>query len=70
MKASSAYLLGALAFIVCVGIGVYYLVPGINHVLVSDHPLDAHIKHALVFFALALVSLAGSRFVANARRRA
>ncbi|HEX9068693.1 MAG TPA: hypothetical protein VF807_07980 [Ktedonobacterales bacterium] len=48
--------------IICVLIGVYYLIPGINHVLASP-PAEIHVKHALVFFAAAVVAFIGSRFV-------
>jgi len=41
-------------------LGVYYLVPGPTHLLVSDDPTGQHIKHALVFFALAVLSLIGA----------
>ena len=63
---SRAYLIGGLVSLVCLAIGVYYLIPGINHVLVSDHPTDRHIKHALAFIALAVIALVGARFAANA----
>jgi len=62
----SAYLIGGLICVVCLAIGVYYLVPGPTHLLVSDDPTGPHIKHALVFFALAVLSLVGARFAANA----
>jgi hypothetical protein len=64
-----AYLFGGLLFLVFAAIGVYYLIPGIDHVL-ADPPKDIHVKHALVFFALAIVSLVGARFVANAGQKA
>ena len=63
---NSAYLIGGLVCLVCLAIGVYYLVPGPTHLLVSDDPTGQHIKHALVFFALAVLSLIGARFAASA----
>jgi hypothetical protein len=60
-----AYLVGGVVFVVCAAIGVYYLIPGINHVLASP-PQGTHIKHTLVFFALAVLALVGARFAANA----
>jgi hypothetical protein len=66
MKPSVAYLIGGLVFVVCVALGVYYLIPNIPHVL-ADPPQAQHIKHALVFFALAVVALIGARFAANAK---
>lgn len=62
----SAYLIGGLVCLVCLVIGVYYLVPGPTHLLVSDDPTGRHIKHAMVFFALGVLSLIGARFAANA----
>lgn len=66
MKPSAAYLIGGIVFVVCVAIGVYYLIPGINHVL-ADPPTASHIKHSLVFFGLAIVALIGARFAANSK---
>jgi len=62
----NAYLIGGVIAAICVLIAVYYLVPGINHVLVSQNPLSRHLKHAVVFLALAVVALIGARFAANA----
>ncbi len=66
MKPSTAYLIGGIVFVVCVAIGVYYLIPGINHVL-ADPPTASHIKHSLVFFGLAIVAHIGARFAANSK---
>jgi hypothetical protein len=62
------YLIGAVFALVCIAIGVYYLTPGITHVVVFDDPQGQHVKHALAFFAVALVALLGARFVVNARK--
>jgi Ca2+/Na+ antiporter len=66
MKPSTAYLLGGIIFVVCIAIGVYYLIPGIYHVL-ADPPTEQHVKHSLVFFGLGIVALVGARFAANAK---
>jgi H+/Cl- antiporter ClcA len=51
---------------VCVVIGVYYLIPGIYHPLTFDSPPnDSHLKHALLFFGLAVLGVIASRFVVN-----
>jgi hypothetical protein len=68
MKPTTAYLLGGVIAIVCVAIGVYYLIPIPNgtHLLAST--VDAaDVKHALVFFGLAVVALVGARFAANTK---
>jgi hypothetical protein len=61
-----AYLIGGIVCVICLALAAYYLVPGVNHILVFDHPADRHIKHALAFFALAVIALFGARFAANA----
>lgn len=66
MKPSAAYLIGGIVFVVCVALGVYYLIPGVYHVL-ADPPTASHIKHSLVFFGLAIVALIGARFAANSK---
>ena len=65
-----AYLGGAALFVVFAAIGVYYLIAGPPKFLVFDDPNGIHLKHALVFFGLAIVSLIGARFVANSRAEA
>ncbi len=65
----NAYLIGGVICVVCVLIAAYYLVPGVNHVLVSDDPLGRHVKHAVAFLALAVVALVGARFAANTEPR-
>ena len=53
---------------VCVALGVYYLIPGINHVLTfNGHPMDTQLKHALLFFGLAVIGLIASRFVVSSK---
>lgn len=47
---------------------VFYLVPGISHPLVSSNPLGSHAKHAILFAALAVLSLVWARFNANSAR--
>lgn len=66
MKPTLAYLIGSLIFLICVALGVYYRIPGINHVL-ADPPQAQHIKHALVFFALGIAALVGARFAATSK---
>ena len=47
---------------------VFYLVPGVSHPLVSDDPLGTHVKHAILFGGLAVLSLVWARFAANTSR--
>ena len=54
--------------LVFVALMVFYLIPGISHPLVSDDPTGMHGKHAILFGALALLSLVWARFAANSQR--
>lgn len=64
MTKSQQLLVLLIACGVCILIGVYYLVPGIYHVLTFDgSPTDSRVKHALLFFGLAVLGLIASRFL-------
>ena len=64
MKSSTAYFIGGVIALVCVAIGVYYLIPSTTpHIF--GHANVADTKHSIVFFGLAVVSLIGARFAAN-----
>lgn len=53
---------------ICVLVAVFYLIPGPTHPFTTDDPTGPHIKHALLFFGLAVLSVIWARFAANARR--
>ena len=60
------FILVVLVAIACAGIGVYYLIPNIPHILIfsiSGNPNTYHLKHALVFFGLAVLALLAVRYV-------
>lgn len=60
------FIIVILIAVACAGIGVYYLIPGIYHVLllsVSGNPYTYHLKHALIFFGLAVLAMLAVRFV-------
>lgn len=61
-----AYLFGGLIFVICVAIGVYYLIPipGQAHLFASV-PGKRDVTHAVAFFVVGVVALIGARFVAN-----
>ena len=70
MKPTLAYGLGAAGFLICLAIGIYYIIPLSTAHVFSDHGANySDTKHALVFFALAIVCLIAARFVANAKAR-
>ena len=43
--------------IVAIAIAIYYAVPGINHILVSDNPTAFHLKHVVAFVILAVIGI-------------
>ena len=45
------------ACVVCLGISIYYIIPGYNHLLVTHDSLSSHPTHAFAFFALAMICL-------------
>ncbi len=66
MRNIGTFIIVILLAIACAGIGVYYLIPGIPHILifsVSGNPYAYHLKHALVFFGLAVLALLAVRYV-------
>jgi hypothetical protein len=55
--------------IICILLGVYYLIPGIYHPFTfSGTPTDSHKTHAIAFFAIAVVAFIASRFFRPAVR--
>ena len=66
MRSLGMFIIVVLVAIACAGIGVYYLVPGIDHILifsVSGNPRAYHLKHALLFFGLAVLAMLALRYV-------
>ncbi len=56
-----------IAAVVCLGLAVYYFIPGPYHPLTfSGTPTGRHVTHAIVFLALAVLAFFGARFVGNA----
>jgi hypothetical protein len=49
---------GAIAVaIVALLITIYYIIPGVNHVLVSGNPTAVHIKHVFLFAVLTVLGI-------------
>ena len=66
MNKRQLFVLILVASVLCVVIGIYYLIPGIWHPLTFDgSPTDSRTKHALLFFGLAVIGAVASRFVLN-----
>lgn len=68
MRSNSAPLLIIIAGVVCLLIAIYYIIPGYPHILTTSDPNGSHLKHFLVFLALAIVAFVGSRFARNSAR--
>jgi hypothetical protein len=66
MSASTRFWLLIVAAVVCAGIAVFYLIPGIYHPFTFSPPYESHHTHALAFFALAVVALIAARFARSA----
>ena len=54
MKNPAIFYLGILVAIIGIALGVFFLVPNINHVITTP---QTHVKHAIAFFALAVVGI-------------
>ena len=49
---------GAIAVaVIALLITIYYVIPGVNHVLVSSNPTAMHIKHVALFGALTVLAV-------------
>jgi hypothetical protein len=48
---------GIVLAIVGIALGVFFLIPGINHVIADS---SMHIKHAILFFGLAVIGIIGA----------
>ena len=54
MKNPAIFYLGILVAIIGVALGVFFLIPNIPHIIADS---QMHVKHALAFFALAVVGI-------------
>ncbi len=43
--------------VVALALAIYYVVPGINHVLVSGNPTAMHLKHVALFGAICVLGI-------------
>jgi hypothetical protein len=70
MRGNTLALLIVVAGVVCLALGVFYLIPGPYHPFTfSGTPTGSHVTHAVVFFALGVVALIGSRFARTSSGR-
>jgi hypothetical protein len=52
--------------VVCLALAIFYIIPGPYHPFTfSGTPTGRHVTHAVVFFALAVLSALASRFVGS-----
>lgn len=54
MKNPALFFGGILLAIVGIALGIFFLVPGVNHIIADSH---THIKHAAVGFVLGLLGI-------------
>ncbi|HEX6107820.1 MAG TPA: hypothetical protein VFZ02_00305 [Ktedonobacteraceae bacterium] len=57
MKNPAIFYGGIVLAIVGIALGVFFLIPGINHIIADS---NMHIKHALLFFGLAVIGIIGA----------
>lgn len=70
MRGSGNLILAVLVALIFAGIGMFYLVPGVFHPLSADtySRTTAHLKHALVFFVAAVLTLILGRLASVERK--
>lgn len=54
MKNSTLFFGGILIAIIGIALGVFFLIPGVPHIIADS---GQHIKHAIVFFVLAVIGI-------------
>jgi uncharacterized membrane protein HdeD (DUF308 family) len=54
MKNPTLFFGGVLLVIIGIALGIFFLIPGINHIITDS---QAHSKHAIACFALAILGL-------------
>jgi hypothetical protein len=57
MKNPAIFYGGIVLAIVGIALGIFFLIPGINHVIADS---QMHIKHALLFFGLGIIGIIGA----------
>ena len=57
MKNPAIFYGGIVLAIVGIALGIFFLIPGINHVIANS---DTHVKHAILFFGLAVIGILGA----------
>ncbi|HYX49821.1 MAG TPA: hypothetical protein VE843_08770 [Ktedonobacteraceae bacterium] len=57
MKNPAIFYGGIVLAIVGIALGIFFLIPGINHVITDS---NMHIKHAILFFCLAVLGILGA----------
>jgi hypothetical protein len=56
MKNPAVFYGGIALAIVGIALGIFFLIPGINHIIADS---SMHIKHAILFFGLAIIGILG-----------
>lgn len=56
MNKTTIFYAGIAVAVIALLVAVYYVIPGVYHVLASGNPNAAHYKHAAAFAAVAVVA--------------
>lgn len=54
MKNPALFFGGIVVFLLGIALGIFFLVPGVNHIIASS---ATHVKHAAAFFAIGVLGL-------------
>jgi len=57
MKNPAIFYGGIVLAIVGIALGIFFLIPGINHVIADS---SMHFKHAILFFGLGVIGIIGA----------
>jgi hypothetical protein len=68
MRGNTAATLLVVVGVVCFLIAVYYIIPGFPHLFTFSDPNKSHPTHFVVFVAVGVLALIGSRFVRSSAR--
>lgn len=69
MSKSTISLILIVVAVLCVGLAIYYLIPGIDHPLTFSASKHSHKTHAIAFFAIAVFAVLGARFVRSSAQK-
>jgi hypothetical protein len=66
MRGSTLSTILVIVGVLCIAIAIYYIIPGFYHFFTFSDPNKSHTTHFIVFLAVGILALIGSRFARNA----